>query len=76
MSAVKQYMLVAVIVLLVGTTYFINSNSIKRAGSDQAVTIIPRVTSESNTAASSPTAPPTEVKKDATPGKYLSAEVK
>ncbi len=77
MNALKPYILIAVVALLVGTIYFINSNSVKRGGSDQAVTVVPRVTS-----------PSTEVKKparttevvqsggDTMPSKYLSAEAK
>jgi len=73
MNASKPYILIAVVVLLVGTIYFINSNSVKRAGSDQVVTVIPRVPFKSNSAATSPS---TEVKKDTMPSKFFSREVK
>ena len=73
MTSLRSYILIAVVVLLVGTIYFINSNSVKRSGSNEAVTIVPRAPSESNSTTSSPT---TEVKKDIMPSKYLSAEAK
>src|SRR3989344_2542447 len=73
MTSSRSYILIAVVVLLVGTIYFINSNSVKRSGSNEAVTIVPRAPSESNSTTSSPT---TEVKKDIMPSKYLSAEAK
>lgn len=76
MNASKAYILIAVVVFIVGMIYFINSQSVRRSGSSDTVTVIPRATSESNGAASSPISPPTEVKKDTMPNKFLSAEAK
>ena len=45
MNASKPYILVVVIALLVGAVYFINSNSVKRGGSSESVTIVPRTSS-------------------------------
>ena len=45
MNVSKPYILVAVVVVLVGTIYFINSNSVKRGGSSEAVTVAPRISS-------------------------------
>src|SRR3989338_1131825 len=42
MTVLKPYILIAVVVVLVGTIYFINSNSVKRGGSSEAVTVAPR----------------------------------
>lgn len=76
MNASKSYILIAVVILIVGMIYFINSQGVRRSGSSDTVTVIPRATSESNGATSSPISPPTEVKKDTMPNKFLSAEVK
>lgn len=76
MNTLKPYILIAVVVVLVGTIYFINSQSVKRAGTDEVVTVIPRVTSSSNSATSSPISLPTEAKKDTLPNNFLSAETK
>ncbi|MBI3304839.1 redoxin family protein [Candidatus Parcubacteria bacterium] len=65
MSALKPYTLIAVVVLLAGTIYFINSNSVRKGGSSEPVSVMPRSSSGSN-----------EVKKDTMPSKYLSAEAK
>ena len=73
MTRAKPYILALVIALIVGAIYFINLNGVKKTGSDQAVTVAPRVTSESGGTASSP---PTEINKDAMPSKFLSAEAK
>src|SRR3989338_6102297 len=73
MTRAKPYILALVVALIIGAIYFINSNSVKTTGSDQAVTVAPRVTSDSGGTTSSPT---TEVKKDTMPSKYLSAEAK
>jgi len=45
MNVSKPYILVAVIVVLGGTIYFMNSNSVKRGGSGEAVTVAPRISS-------------------------------
>ncbi len=45
MTALKPYILITVIVVLVGAIYFINSNSVKRRGSNAAVTVAPRTSS-------------------------------
>jgi len=45
MTALKPYILIAVVVVLVGTIYFINSNSVKRGGSSEAITVAPRISS-------------------------------
>jgi len=65
MSKLKPYILIAVVVLIAGAIYFIDSSSVKRNGSNTAVTVIPRVTSE-----------PNEVKKDTMPSKFLSVAEK
>ena len=76
MNNAKPYILIAVIVLIAGAIYFINSHSVKRGGLNEAVTVIPRAPSESHVAEPSPTSSPTiQVKKDAMPSKFLSAEV-
>lgn len=62
MTSPRSYILIAAVVVLVGTIYFINSQSVKRAGSDQAVPVIPRVTSPSDSTTSSPASPPKEAK--------------
>ena len=46
MNASKPYILIAVVALLVGAIYFINSNSVKRGGSSDSVAITPRTSSE------------------------------
>ncbi len=48
MSILKPYILIAAIVLIVGTIYFINTNSVKKGGLSEPVSIIPRIASESN----------------------------
>jgi len=66
MTNSKSYILVAVVVLIAGAIYFINSSSVSRPGSGEVETIVPRVSSDSN-----------EVKKDTMPkSNFLSAEVK
>ena len=45
MTALKPYILIAVVVALIGAIYFINSNSVKRGGSNEAVTVAPRTSS-------------------------------
>src|SRR3989338_9204379 len=45
MNASKPYILVVVVLLLVGAIYFINSNSVKRDGSGESVSIVPRTSS-------------------------------
>lgn len=42
MTALKPYILIVVVLALVGAIYFINSNSVKRGGSNEAVTVAPR----------------------------------
>src|SRR3989344_5789719 len=46
MTALKPYILIAVVVVIVGAIYFINSNSVKRGGSNETVTVAPRASSE------------------------------
>jgi len=41
MTASKSYILAVVVLLLVGTIYFINSNSVKKGGSGESVEIVP-----------------------------------
>lgn len=48
MNASKPYILIAVVALLVGVIYFINSNSVKRGGSGDSVSISPRTSSGQN----------------------------
>lgn len=45
MNDSKPYILIAVIALLVGAIYFINSNSVKRGGTGDSVAITPRASS-------------------------------
>ena len=45
MTALKPYILVAVVAVLTGAIYFINSNSVKRGGLNEAVTVAPRISS-------------------------------
>ena len=42
MNVSKSYILVAVVAVLAGTIYFINSNSVKRGGSGESAVIVPR----------------------------------
>jgi thiol-disulfide isomerase/thioredoxin len=42
MTALKPYILIAVVVVLVGVIYLIDSNSVKRGGSNEAITVTPR----------------------------------
>ena len=42
MNVYKSYILVAVVAVLAGTIYFINSNSVKRGGSGESAVIVPR----------------------------------
>src|SRR3989338_10787509 len=42
MNVYKSYILVAVVAVLAGTIYFINSNSVKRGGSGESAVIAPR----------------------------------
>jgi thiol-disulfide isomerase/thioredoxin len=42
----KPYILVAVVILLVGTIYFINSSSVKRGGPSDSVAVTPRTLSK------------------------------
>ncbi len=82
MITLKPYILIAVIAVLIGAIYLLNSNSVKRVGSDEVITIIPRVASLPNDTApssipnSTTSSPFAKVKKDIMPGKFLSAEVK
>src|SRR3989338_7762332 len=46
MTALKPYILIVVVLALVGAIYFINSNSVKRGGSNETVTVAPRASSE------------------------------
>ena len=45
MTPAKPYILLVVVLLLVGTIYFINSNNVKRSGSDESVAVVPRTSS-------------------------------
>ena len=45
MNASKPYILFVVVLLIVGAIYFIDSNSVKRGGSGESVTIVPRISS-------------------------------
>ena len=45
MNASKPYILFVVVLLIVGVIYFIDSNSVKRGGSGESVTIVPRISS-------------------------------
>ena len=77
MNNAKSYILIAVILLIALAIYFINSNSVKRNGSNEAVTVIPRAPSEPNVAEPSTTSSSAaQEKKEAMPSKFLSAEVK
>ncbi len=82
MNTLKPYILIAVVVLIVGTVYFINSQSVRKTGSSEVVTVIPRTTLESNATTSPPISSSTQEKKDtmphkeAMPSKFISAEVK
>lgn len=76
MTSSRSYILVAVVVLLIGVIYFINSSSVRKSGSGEIVKVTPRISSKSDSTTPSQTSPPTEVKKDMIPSKYLSAEVK
>lgn len=49
MNTSKQYILIAVITLIIGAIYFISSNSVKRDGSGDSVTVTPRPTSVQGT---------------------------
>ena len=65
MNASKPYILIAVIVFIAGAIYFINSNSVRKGGLSEPVSVIPRTSSRRN-----------EAKKETMPSKYLSAEEK
>ncbi|OGZ44057.1 MAG: hypothetical protein A3J55_01345 [Candidatus Ryanbacteria bacterium RIFCSPHIGHO2_02_FULL_45_17b] len=73
MNSAKQYILIVVVIILGGAIYFINSTSVQRGGSDETVTVAPRVPSASNSTTASP---PTEAAKDTTSRTFLSAEAK
>ena len=45
MNASKPYILFVVVLLIVGAIYFIDSNSVKRGGAGESVTIVPRISS-------------------------------
>lgn len=62
MKGSRLYILAAVIILIAGTIYFINSSSVRKTGSDEAVAITPRVPSESGGTAISSVSPPAREK--------------
>ncbi len=64
MVTTKRYILIAVIVLISGAIYFINSTGVKRTGSNDAVSVTPRMSIDTNGT------------ENAIPSKYLSAKVK
>ena len=43
MNTSKSYILIAVVIVLVGTIYFIDSKSAKRGGSGEVITVTPRI---------------------------------
>ena len=84
MNMPKQYILVAVVALIIGAIYFIDSKSAGRADSNEIVTVSPRVSStsqeqassEANGTTSSQIFESTKIKKDTMSDIFLSAEVK
>ena len=64
MVTTKRYILIAVIALIGGAIYFINSTGVKRTGSNDAVSVTPRMSIDTNGT------------ENAIPSKYLSAKVK
>ncbi len=73
MANAKSCILIAVIAPIVGAIYFINSNSVRKGGLSESVSVIPRAPSRSN---ATPTNPSTTETKKTVPSKYLSAQEK
>lgn len=61
----KIAVLIVLIVAVIGSIFYLNSQKVKRNDETEAVTVVPRAPSG-----------PTEVKKEAIPSKYLSSEEK
>ena len=74
MTSSRSYILTAVIALIAGAIYFINSQSVRKGGSSEPISVIPRTPSESTTTTTN--ASTTETKKETAPSKYLSAQDK
>ena len=68
--------LVILLVIVAGSIVYLQSTKVKRAGSNETVTIIPRATSETNSIASSTISQFTQEKKDTVPSKFLSTQKK